>query len=334
MSDKVEPSGLRRSTRITKPSSTAPPQRKRGTAEASLTKNKIAAISADSSISAVAPGSVEDGDDTPTPKGKRGRGRPKKAKPDDSKTRSGEEDSDGRVDGDNVDEGSGGSDAGVGNSKIRRAKSKATLSRGNKGSAKSSKRKNAKISDGSEDETSPVKKLKSKAKTTTAKQPRRSAAAQSKESDEEDSEYENSASEQPSSDSDGDSSNDYATKKPTAKPKKVPATYAAGTGGKPTAEQMQIIQSSTVPALKDMLRRNLQSTSLKKAELQSLIIECIREGCYPKCPDCGTARLKRRSTKGSYYCPGWYDDEGAFQTCGFKGDAERIPWVCAEGQPI
>ncbi|KAJ3205926.1 hypothetical protein HDU82_004876 [Entophlyctis luteolus] len=87
-----------------------------------------------------------------------------------------------------------------------------------------------------------------------------------------------------------------------------------------SSEQVEAVIKSSVAKLKEMLKRNDQVCSGNKSELQERIFECIRSGCFPKCPKCATGRLRistKKNRGGSLECPGYVDEDGSFKHCGF-----------------
>ncbi|KAI8829111.1 hypothetical protein BJ741DRAFT_669684 [Chytriomyces cf. hyalinus JEL632] len=105
------------------------------------------------------------------------------------------------------------------------------------------------------------------------------------------------------------------------------------------------LQSLSAQQLKDALRRNDQIVSGNKQVLQERIRECMSRGCLPKCPKCHGGRLRKSekaNRKGALECPGFVDDEGAFNRCGFWEGAdkyqdlkvERPAWVVGDGDVV
>ena len=87
--------------------------------------------------------------------------------------------------------------------------------------------------------------------------------------------------------------------------------------------------------LKEMLRRNDMKVSGTKSELMDRIADCKMYGVQPRCPECGTGRLRvtystqwGHKGQGAWKCPGYFDDD-TFVRCGFKSDEtlERPDWT-------
>ncbi|KAJ3393368.1 hypothetical protein HDU80_010720 [Chytriomyces hyalinus] len=153
-----------------------------------------------------------------------------------------------------------------------------------------------------------------------------------------------------------DQSHDVAQPKPTSKPakatskrskKKADPTSSSDDDDPPksTDPVNDRLQSMSAQQLKDALRRNDQIVSGNKDVLQERIRECMSHGCLPKCPKCHGGRL-RKSEKahrnGALECPGFMDDEGVFNPCGFWEGADkyqdlkvdRPPWIVGEGDVV
>jgi len=98
------------------------------------------------------------------------------------------------------------------------------------------------------------------------------------------------------------------------------------------AEELKV---KTVKVLKQMLRDNCQPVSGPKAELLARVADRMLFGCIPECPQCGNNRgLKviyqeaNHSGQGKWLHRGYFDDDGEFEPCGFKGThVERFPWT-------
>jgi hypothetical protein len=67
-------------------------------------------------------------------------------------------------------------------------------------------------------------------------------------------------------------------------------------------------------ALKDLLRKNLQSMSGNKDELVYKCADGATLGRIPRCPTCFGGRPKYDYKKGTYYCSGYRDDTD-FNNC-------------------
>ena len=81
-------------------------------------------------------------------------------------------------------------------------------------------------------------------------------------------------------------------------------------------------------ALKDLLRKNLQSMSGNKDELVYKCADGATLGRIPRCPNCFGGRPKFDHKKGTYYCSGYRDDTD-FHNCHStfqKGDLKRDTW--------
>ena len=98
-------------------------------------------------------------------------------------------------------------------------------------------------------------------------------------------------------------------------------------------EACESLEELTVDALKGKLRKNSQKVSGTKRELIERIADCKLYGCMPKCSECGTGTLRviyennkkyGHTGHGRYYCPGFVDDDGVFQTCLWTGDETKI----------
>ena len=82
----------------------------------------------------------------------------------------------------------------------------------------------------------------------------------------------------------------------------------------------------TLPELKRMLKLNEQITTGTKGKVVKRILDCIENGCLPRCPQCGLGRLKVASH--GFRCPGGYDDD-EYMYCGFaanENEIERPVW--------
>jgi len=86
------------------------------------------------------------------------------------------------------------------------------------------------------------------------------------------------------------------------------------------------LNKKKVPELKEMLKHNEQVCTGNKADLIDRIIECRKNGCFPRCPKCGIGRMKQEGKK--LKCPGGHDDEH-FVRCGHTvkpSEIERPAW--------
>ncbi|KAJ3065225.1 hypothetical protein HDU98_011395 [Podochytrium sp. JEL0797] len=111
-------------------------------------------------------------------------------------------------------------------------------------------------------------------------------------------------------------------------------------------EQMEVIMTVKANDLKEMLKRNNQLSTGTKPIMQERIIECIVNGCFPKCPKCNTGRLRISKVKKrneALECPGFVDDDGKFTPCGFwEGNESNDPalvvvrpeWIKGDGQVV
>lgn len=100
-------------------------------------------------------------------------------------------------------------------------------------------------------------------------------------------------------------------------------------------EEAEILESSTVAQLKDLLRKNDQKLGGSKAVIIDRVVDCKIYGCLPRCPECGGGKLKViyasewcHDGEGEYYCPGYYDDTH-FKYCHYRGskaDITRPDW--------
>jgi len=101
---------------------------------------------------------------------------------------------------------------------------------------------------------------------------------------------------------------------------------------KELAEELKV---KTNKVLSQMLRDNAQTVSGSKAELVARVADRILFGCIPECPQCGNNRgLKvkyleaNHNGQGKWLHRGYFDDEGEFEPCGFRGThVERYPWT-------
>lgn len=85
-------------------------------------------------------------------------------------------------------------------------------------------------------------------------------------------------------------------------------------------------QSSTVDALKAMLRSNRQPVSGVKAELVRRVSEGVVLGALPPCPQCFGGKLKYDIETGVITCNGFMDDD-EYTFCYYRAaDAERGAW--------
>jgi hypothetical protein len=104
------------------------------------------------------------------------------------------------------------------------------------------------------------------------------------------------------------------------------ATRVAATAKQIDKQRRAALGAKTVADLKAMLKRNDQITTGDKAKLVKRIIECVKNGNLPRCPECGLGRMKLRSY--GFSCPGGYDDD-EYVFCGNMLDVGAIvrpPW--------
>ncbi len=81
-------------------------------------------------------------------------------------------------------------------------------------------------------------------------------------------------------------------------------------------------------ALKDLLKKNLQSMSGNKDVLIEKCADGATLGAIPRCPNCFGGRPKWDYKKGTYHCSGYHDDE-EFKNCQSsfsKADITRSEW--------
>ena len=84
----------------------------------------------------------------------------------------------------------------------------------------------------------------------------------------------------------------------------------------------------TADALKQLLRRNDMITSGNKAELIERVAHGAALGAIPRCGECGGGRLRFNLKRGTYWCPGFYDDD-EFTPCDSRlafDEVTRTPW--------
>jgi len=92
--------------------------------------------------------------------------------------------------------------------------------------------------------------------------------------------------------------------------------------------KLEQINDLAVPALKEALKLNGQSTTGAKAELQDRVAFGMAFGALPRCPKCSGGKLKVR---GAFFlCPGYMEDD-EFIECDFLApnpspDIKFIPW--------
>jgi len=82
-------------------------------------------------------------------------------------------------------------------------------------------------------------------------------------------------------------------------------------------------------ALKDLLRKNMQSMSGNKDELIYKCADGATLGQIPRCPKCFGGRPKWDHLKGTYHCSGYRDDTD-FHNCHTnfkKEELTRTPWI-------
>ena len=81
-------------------------------------------------------------------------------------------------------------------------------------------------------------------------------------------------------------------------------------------------------ALKDILKKNLQSMSGNKDDLVFKVADGIVLGRIPRCPKCFGGRPKFDYKAGTYHCSGYRDDTD-FHNCHSTfelHDIKRDPW--------
>lgn len=86
-------------------------------------------------------------------------------------------------------------------------------------------------------------------------------------------------------------------------------------------------------ALKEMLALNVQIKSGTKSDLVERCVDGALYGALPRCPLCGGGTLRvhyasrfGHGGKGTFGCPGYYDDD-QFVRCKFSGsDVARLAW--------
>lgn len=91
-------------------------------------------------------------------------------------------------------------------------------------------------------------------------------------------------------------------------------------------QRRDALNARNVVDLKALLKRNEQITTGDKAKLVKRVIDCVKNGNLPRCPECGLGRMKLRSY--GFSCPGGYDDD-EYLFCGNTidlGGIERPPW--------
>jgi len=107
-----------------------------------------------------------------------------------------------------------------------------------------------------------------------------------------------------------------------------------------TVECEAKFNSAGIPALKENLRENNQKVGGNKPELVARCVDGAMYGSLPRCPDCGAGRLQVRypagvtfghGGQGTFYCPGYFDDD-TFRRCSFSSTSvERSEWLDAQG---
>jgi len=131
--------------------------------------------------------------------------------------------------------------------------------------------------------------------------------------------------------------NDALGKKPegSKKKRKVASKNSGLTDVEKAQKLAEELKVKTVKVLKQMLRDNCQPVSGSKAELVARVADRMLFGCIPECPDCGNNRgLKviyqdaNHRGQGKWLHRGYFDDDGEFEPCGFKGThVERYSWT-------
>lgn len=126
---------------------------------------------------------------------------------------------------------------------------------------------------------------------------------------------------------------------PPATAAKAPKVAKAPKASSLDHQRRQLLDTKTIPELKQLLKRNDQVSTGTKNKLIKRILECVTKGAFPRCPSCGIGRLKVGSAwivsdegevtyhKG-FKCPGGYDDD-EYVFCGFiakLGEIERPAW--------
>jgi len=165
------------------------------------------------------------------------------------------------------------------------------------------------------------------AKQATPKKPASKKAGAKKKKDE--SEDEESEEEEDESEDDGKKKKfKKGRKKPIAK------TYSSALIVKLSQDKQDELKSLSLAELKERLKANDQvSSSSTKGELIGMIADFMTHGGLPRCPKCFGGKLKA-AVDGSYFCPGFYDDE-KFKVCYYKADTvDRVKWVPAENKLI
>jgi len=122
------------------------------------------------------------------------------------------------------------------------------------------------------------------------------------------------------------------------KKKKISAKKSELTDVQKARELAEELKVKTNKILSQMLRDNCQSVTGSKAELTARVADRMLFGCIPECPQCGNNRgLKviykeaNHKGQGKWLHRGYFDDEGDFQPCGFRGThVDRFPWTDME----
>lgn len=104
------------------------------------------------------------------------------------------------------------------------------------------------------------------------------------------------------------------TKKVAKAPKKGKKATPSGPKGYTVSEYQRFLTEKerlgqlANAALKEMLRKNLQSMSGNKDDLVLKVADGIVLGRIPRCPNCFGGRPKYDYKTGVYTCPGYRDD--------------------------
>jgi len=118
-------------------------------------------------------------------------------------------------------------------------------------------------------------------------------------------------------------------RKRTASSTKPPKVSALS---KLSEDQLNELNSLSVPDLKARLKLNQQLMSGSKKELYNRVVDCAVNGSFPKCPQCGGGRLK--ASGSGYKCPGYMDDVTFINCDYYSTSIVRPPWNKLDGQQI
>ena len=136
---------------------------------------------------------------------------------------------------------------------------------------------------------------------------------------------------------------------PTTQPSKVlggGSASGSGIAAVPPAlsEELELREKAAalfstlnIPDLKSCLRENQQLLGGTKPELVDRCVDRKLYGNLPRCPECSIGRLKvsyklafGHEGKGTFTCPGGYDDD-QYVRCGFRSnDVDRPEWKVTE----